>query len=233
MVEAQTIETPLGACQLKRSDRRTLSISVLPDGAVELTAPYDSHHEDIVKKVIKRRSWIQRQRRDFAEMNAARSTPRYCSGATHRYLGRQYRLRIQQAKTESVKLIGGYFHIQTQNQDHSHVATLLETWMRDHALNQFSNRTQKWIQWCQHRKLATPQVRLRKMINRWGSAHSSGIIYLNPNLVRMPSICIDYVITHEVCHLQHPNHDQSFYRLLSELCPNWRQIKLRLEKSDF
>jgi predicted metal-dependent hydrolase len=70
------------------------------------------------------------------------------------------------------------------------------------------------------------------MHKRWGSAQKNGRIYLNWDLVRTPSICIDYVVTHEVCHLKYAEHNQAFYRLLDRLFPRWREIKQRLERSE-
>lgn len=41
---------------------------------------------------------------------------------------------------------------------------------------------------------------------------------------------IDYVITHELCHLKVPNHSREFYQLLSRVMPDWELRKDRLEK---
>lgn len=60
------------------------------------------------------------------------------------------------------------------------------------------------------------------------SSHQDGRIYLNPDLVKAPSICIDYVIAHEVCHLRHPHHDKLFFRLLDQTFPGWKSVKERL-----
>jgi len=68
------------------------------------------------------------------------------------------------------------------------------------------------------------------MPKRWGSAGKSGKIALNPELIRAPSICIDYVIAHEVCHLKHRKHDRPFFALFSRLYPDWRMVKARLER---
>lgn len=57
-------------------------------------------------------------------------------------------------------------------------------------------------------------------------------MYLNPELVRAPAPCIDYVIVHEVCHIKHPRHDREFYAELEKLSPGWRSIKQRLETSE-
>ena len=66
--EASSIETSLGPALLRRSSRRTLAISVLPDGSLELAAPIAATEREILKKVEKRRKWILTQRRNFAAM---------------------------------------------------------------------------------------------------------------------------------------------------------------------
>ncbi len=233
MSKATTIDTEVGVCQLRRSDRKTLAISVLPDGSVELVAPENASLSDVVAKVKRRSQWVRKQRWEFLNMNSERPTLKYHSGATHRYLGRQYRLKIQQGDKPSIKLKGAFFHITSPDQSPDEIQQLLTQWMRKHAQEQFSKRLAQWEPWCAHRKLAPPKLHLRTMPKRWGSAHTDGRIYLNPDLIRTPSICIDYVIAHEVCHLQQSNHDKAFYQLLSEVFPNWKAVKLRLEQAEF
>jgi predicted metal-dependent hydrolase len=230
--EASSIETSLGPALLRRSSRRTLAISVLPDGSLELAAPMAATERDILKKVERRRKWIQTQRRNFAAMNAHRPQPRYVNGATHRYLGRQYRLKITKGQEVSVLLKGAYFHVTTTIGTDDEVRKAMEQWFRQKAGEQFSKRIEAWLPWCIKHKLPEPCLRLLKMPKRWGSASQDGRIALNPELIHMPSPCIDYVITHEICHLRHPNHGPQFFRLLSSLMPNWRQQKMRIEHTN-
>jgi predicted metal-dependent hydrolase len=68
------------------------------------------------------------------------------------------------------------------------------------------------------------------MPRRWGSFSRTGRILLNPDLIRAPVACIDYVITHEMIHLIHPNHGPDFYDLLETLMPDWRVRKQKLER---
>jgi len=151
-------------------------------------------------------------------------------GATHRYLGRQYRLKVRRDEQVGVKLVGGYLQVATKTGSPTEVETLLNRWFREKAVEQFSARVTKWRKWCSERKLPPPRMQLLKMPKRWGSSHRNGRISLNPELVKAPSICIDYVITHEICHLKHPQHDRAFFNLLDQMCPNWRAIKARLEQ---
>lgn len=232
MYNGDTIATPAGWCVLRRSDRLTLAISVLPDGAVELIAPHDAHHEAIAAKVGKRLRWIVAQKRNFADMNKAREPRSYASGSTHRYLGRQYRLKVRKGTTTAVKLAGAYFHVTVSVQGPDAVRDALAAWFRAKAIDQFSRRLDSWTTWCGERSLPEPSLRLLRMPKRWGSSHHDGRIYLNPDLVKAPSICIDYVIAHEVCHLKYPHHDRAFFRLLDQIFPHWKLVKARLETAE-
>ncbi len=233
MFRAEIIDTPAGPAHLKRSNRKTLAISVLPDGTLELVAPDHASSEAILSRVAKRLGWIKIQRRSFREMNATRPELRYVNGATHRYLGRQYRLKIARGEAQAVSLRGAFFHLSTPKPDENEVKQALDTWYRRQSQLQFERRLAVWNEWCRHRKLPQPKLRLRRMPKRWGSALPDGIIYLNPELIKAPPACIDYVITHEICHLRHPNHSAAFFRLLSSIVPNWRALKTRLETAEF
>ena len=232
MSKPENIDTPAGPAQLKRSNRKTLAISVLPDGTLELVAPEHAKLESILPRVEKRLGWIKIQRRAFREMNATRSPLRHVNGATHRYMGRQYRLKLAKGEATQVALRGAYLHVTTAKGGEFEIKEALQAWYRRHAQEQFEKRLIPWIGWCQQRKLPKPHIRLRSMPKRWGSALKSGTIYLNPELIKAPSACIDYVITHEICHLKHPDHGRHFWSLLKQLMPDWETLKARLEQAD-
>lgn len=232
MSEKENIETASGPALLQRTGRRTLAIHVLPDGCLELTAPEDATLDAILAKVEKRSRWIATQRRIFREMNVKPAPRRYVSGATHCYLGRQYRLKIIVGAVESVRLKGAYFEVITADENPEAVKELLARWFRNRAKDQFTRRMEEWKPWCKKHHLSEPRLQIRRMPKRWGSAGADGRISLNPELVHASSRCIDYVIAHEICHLKYPGHDRSFYRLLGALLPDWRSLKHKLEQTE-
>lgn len=67
------------------------------------------------------------------------------------------------------------------------------------------------------------------MKKQWGSCSPKGVLSLNPHLVKASLRCIDYVLLHELCHLQVRNHGQKFYDLLSKHLPEWQAAKARLD----
>lgn len=68
------------------------------------------------------------------------------------------------------------------------------------------------------------------MTKKWGSCSPRGVISLNPELIRTPTHCIDYVITHELCHLLIWKHNEKFYALLESIIPDWKIHKETLER---
>jgi len=80
-------------------------------------------------------------------------------------------------------------------------------------------------------EIVKPALSIKKMQKRWGSLSKKGVVTLNTDLVKAPKECIDYVVTHELCHLIHHNHSPEFYKLLESAIPQWEEIKHKLELS--
>ena len=60
---------------------------------------------------------------------------------------------------------------------------------------------------------------------------SSGRLMLNVRLMEAPVDCIDYVITHELCHVAPPHHGSGFYKLLEQVMPDWKRRKAQLKRT--
>jgi len=216
--------------RLRRSKRKTLAISVQPDTSVLVTAPCGADLEAVKVKIRKRAVWIRQQRRFFERYLPPVPPPRYVSGETHRYLGRQYRLKIVEAVKASVTLKGRFIWVETAHRaDTEQVRRMVEAWYLEHARAAFTRSMDYCLPKLHGRVNGTPRLHLRRMPKRWGSWTQRGAIYLNPELVRAPMSCIDYVVTHELCHLVHGNHGNEFFALLRKTMPDWERRKARLE----
>lgn len=212
------------------SDRRTLDIAVHPDAQVIVTAPIGADLEAIQSRVKRRARWILKQQRYFSQFEPRTPPRQYVSGETHLYLGRQYRLKVERHPTPSVKLKGRYLHVQTHEPECTDITyKLLESWYRERAQVKFNERLDCCFAPFKGLGCSPPRLLIRRLSKRWGSLSPAGTMSLNYDLVRAPSGCIDYVITHELCHLKHPNHSRDFYEFLSVVMPNWERRKCKLE----
>ncbi len=153
------------------------------------------------------------------------------SGETHLYLGRQYRLRVAKGVENDTNLKNGRFLIATTDPVKQEGARrLIEEWYRQKAKAKFHERLMEMVRRISVGEVVKPSIRVRKMKTRWGSLSRNNVLTLNTDLIRAPRECIDYVITHELCHMGHRNHGREFYRLLGKIMPDWERRKARLER---
>lgn len=227
VVEYGPERLPYSARFAKRS---TMAISVHPDGSIEIIAPSGTSPSEIGRRLRKRAAWVCRQLRYF-EQFIPRTTPRqFVNGETHLYLGKQYRLRVRQGHPEGVRLVGGRLEIAVQDRhDGARIRKLLTAWYREKAEVWFDRRFVANLARFRFSKAHRPHFKIRAMTRRWGSHGVGGAIILNPHLIRASVPCIDYVITHELCHILQPHHKPAFFRLLDRQMPDWRNRKARLE----
>ena len=219
--------------QVVRRARKTLEIAVEPDTTVVIAAPEDASLEAIEAKLRKRAAWITRQQRFFSQF-LPRVPPReFVAGETHMYLGRQYRLKVVPHVQQTVKLIRGYFVVQTHRPLSPKVTQeLVEAWYRERAHVKFAERIEVNL-----RRFADGEERrpkgliVRQLKQRWGSMSPGSRLLLNRRLIEAPLDAIDYVITHELCHVTEPHHGAAFYDLLERAMPDWERRKLRLERA--
>ncbi|MCK9421458.1 MAG: M48 family metallopeptidase [Bacteroidales bacterium] len=214
--------------QLTFSDRKSLGITITPDMEVMVKAPRNVSIERIKEKVKKKVPWIIKQQDYFLSFHPRTSEKKYVSGETHLYMGRQYRLKITEAKTNSVHFSGRVFEIQTKKK--SNAKALFKQWYRERAKIKFAEIVGPWIQRFEKYDVKPESIYLQEMPTRWGSCTPKGKIILNPELIKAPKPCIEYVIIHELCHLVHPNHTNSFVHLQEKMMPDWDKWKNKLEK---
>ena len=214
---------------LSYSARKQLKITVFPDGLVAVDAPQGRSKDEIKRVLNKRARWIAKQRIHFEKYQPVPSPRQYISGETHRYLGKQYRLRVRQGPVKSVKLSAGFLCVMVADvRNVGRVRELVESWYRARAEEVFERRVKACHDRVKQYGVPFPVLRIRKMRTRWGSCRSRGVVTLNTELVRLPMLCIDYLIIHELCHLRVHNHSPAFYRLLDKCLPDWSARRERL-----
>lgn len=214
--------------QIEYSERKTLGITVTPDMDVLVKAPNDSTISKIEEKLKKKAPWIIKQQSFFLAYHPKTTERKYISGETHLYLGRQYLLKIEENELESVKLKGKFIEVKTP--DKTNVKKLLSNWYLEHARSKFHATALPLIEKFKKYKVEPSSIVLREMPTRWGSCTPKGKIILNPELIKAPKGCIEYVIVHELCHLIHHDHTQKFMDLQTKEMKDWEKWKTKLER---
>ncbi len=209
---------------------RRIHLELNEDGSLRIIAPRRMSRRAIHKILQQRVSRVVRFLADARSRLRERPVHRYVSGEEHLFLGQNYPLEVveEPGKRGSADLINGHIRVVVPDTRAEVISNRLIRWYRQQALQHFSSRLELVSTAAPWTNGHAPPLRLRKMKRTWGSCSAAGVITLNSHLVKAPPVCIDYVIAHELCHLQEPDHGKAFYTLQDELFPGWREAKALL-----
>ena len=210
------------------SNRSTIGILVMPNKEVHIKAPEGSELTLIREKVYKRAGWILKQWRYFDAFGEPSPPKMYLSGESHSYLGRQYMLKVVDGEENRAKYKGRYFEVVCS--DRANVAQLMKAWYKERAKVKFAEIAKPIIARFSKYGVEPCSLTIQEMNNRWGSCTVKGKITLNTELIKAPKPCVEYVITHELCHLIHHDHTKAFFELLETEMHDWKRWKNKLEQ---
>jgi predicted metal-dependent hydrolase len=196
---------------LRRSPRaRRVRVSVESDGAVLVTVPRRAPARAADEAVRELAPWIERRRRVLARAAAeVARTP-----GTVPYLGRELVL-VPQPGRSRVHRRGDALLVPERNRSEA-----IERWYRRAARAEIAPR----LDAAAARAGTTYNgLTIRAQRTRWASCSSTGGMSFNWRLLLAPEAVLDYVIEHEVCHLEVMDHSPRFWRLLESRVPDWRE----------
>jgi predicted metal-dependent hydrolase len=224
---------------IKRSRRKTLAIHVLRTGLVEIRAPLQCAWLQIDDFLEARLDWIVAAIQQLAN-SPLPEAPAYCDGECHDYLGQPHQLLLVRGKPSQVVVGAGQLLVQcAAPSDPQQVRQCLLKFWRQRALLVLDERLrdcrahfdqvpavaaliQRKVALSGEGANAAGKLTIRRMRARWGSCSRGGDICLNAALVQKPTVAIDMVIIHELCHLHHFSHSKAFYGLMDAAMPGWR-----------
>jgi predicted metal-dependent hydrolase len=198
--------------RIRRSGRaRRVHVQVAPDGAVEVLLPQRSSERAAATAVAELRPWIEARRADIAEVRRRVQAP-----AGHaRYLDELLRL-VEEPDRTRVHRRGADLLVPSAR----NCQPALERWYRRAARVEIAARLDRATAAV---GLTYPGLAIRQQRTRWASCASDGSMSFNWRLLLAPERVLDYVVWHEVCHLEIADHSPRFWALLGRRCEDWRE----------
>jgi Predicted metal-dependent hydrolase len=213
------------------SRRRSIGISVLPDSSVIVRVPYLTSIKTISRIVNEKYSWVLKHRDNYRKLDNSPAKKSYTSGETHLFHGNQSVLKIEKSGKSYVRFYDNTIELGTEKTDDTPVIRrLLYKGYKAEALKNFPELFNKVLRDHENQMFKPAGLVIRTMKRRWGSCSNKGVITLSTELIKLSDLYIEYVITHELCHLKHHNHGPQFYKLLSEVFPGWKTVRKELRK---
>ena len=213
------------------SGRRSIGISVRPDSSVIVRAPYRTSLKTINRIVTGKYSWVLKHRDNYRKLDNSSRNKLYISGETHLFRGNESILKIEKASKPYISFYDSTIELGiNKTEDTELIKRLLYKGYKNEAVILFPELMNKVLSEHQSHMFKPAGLVIRTMKRRWGSCSNRGKITLSTELIKLSDFHIEYVITHELCHLKHHNHGPRFYELLSELFPDWKSARKELRK---
>ena len=219
--------------ELERKSVKNINLRVKPDGSIHASANRRVSAERVDSFVLSKGAYILDVLDRFASLEQTPVPPRqFVTGEVFSIQGQDYTLKISQGPTDAVFTDGDALLLQTRDpSDAAKRERLVIGYLESQCRDVFRAILEELFPLFQPYGAAMPALRFRDMKSRWGSCHvTKGVITLNKKLLGMPRAYGEYVMTHELCHLVHPNHSKQFYDLLATFMPDWKERRTALNR---
>jgi predicted metal-dependent hydrolase len=217
--------------RVRRSPRaRRPRVVVSDEGTVEVVLPHRMSVRHARPLVAEKRPWIERTLRRFEQARAA--TPvRLEDGGVVSYLGEELslRVRVEPGRVRPhVARRGAALEVAVAEPGPEALRDALERWYRRRARAEIAPRLEAA---CRRSGRRAGPLSIRAQRTRWASCSSSGTMSFNWRLLLAPGAILDYVVEHEVAHLEVPDHSPRFWALVEKRCPEYREHERWLRRN--
>ncbi len=207
---------------IRRSDRaRHARIEVDRDG-VRVIVPRRMALGEVAPFVASKRRWIERTLRRHQEAAEVEPRTRLADGGSVPYLGRELtlRVRVEPGRVRPHAAIrGDELHVAVGRPGAAALRDALERWYRRRARIEVAARLDDAVA-----RAGTSYTRLsiRSQRTRWASCSRDGAMSFNWRLLLAPAEILDYVVEHEVAHLEVQGHSRRFWAIVERRSPGYR-----------
>jgi len=213
---------------IRRSNRALHArIQVDADG-VEVVVPRHFPLRNVEPFVQEKRPWIERTLRRMRESEAEFAPARLRDGAEIPYLGERLALTVRREprRTRAHVSRRGY-ELRVRLGPRNDLGEALEAWYRRQARLEVAPRLDAAVE---RAGRTYTKLQIRGQRSRWASCSTSGAMSFNWRLLLAPAEILDYVVEHEVAHLDVQDHSRRFWRLLASRWPAWREHEAWLRR---
>ncbi len=203
--------------KIYRTNRRSLALQITPQAEIVVRAPFGFPERKIWDFVNLKSSWILAKKKLLLDQLAERKQLTFDDGEEIHFLGMAYPLKITKSKkirlSDTIEFPERFLKLPEKHLAH---------WYRVEANEYIQERCSFFAQ-----KIGTQyaSVRISSAKKRLGSCDQSNRLNFSWHLMKSPKDVIDYVVVHELCHIEIKNHSKDFWQEVKAYFPNYQEQK--------
>jgi len=181
------------------------------------------HPEEVLKENA---VWVVEKKEKYDSYREKIPEREYEEGAVFPYLGDEREVVVESRPSSGVT--EDTLRLARHHVEDTSVKRALETLYRRKAREKFEQRADHFAE---EMGVEYGKIEVRQQRTKWGSCSTSGTLGLNWRLMMAPQEIVDYIVIHELAHLQESNHTDTFWSLVSEYDPEYEEHAEWLEKN--
>ncbi|AEE14079.1 protein of unknown function DUF45 [Thermodesulfobium narugense DSM 14796] len=200
-----------------RSKRKTIALLITDDATLIVKAPFGIDEKRIWEVIRKHSNWIEKKRKEIESRDPKASKKEFVNGEGFLYLGKYYKLYIVDNQEVPLRFENAFYL--TRNYLNKAKEVFIE-WYKREAFKKISER----VEWYARKSnLKYNKINITNAQKRWGSCSSNGNLNFSYRLIMAPISVIDYVVVHELVHLEEKNHEKNFWVKVKTLMPDYKR----------
>ncbi len=202
--------------QLIRTQRRTVALQITPEARLIVRAPEKLPLPLIHQVVQEKMPWILKRQRLALEASKRLLVRKYETGERFLYLGEGYPLGI--VASADYPLVFNQTEFLLRAEYVSHGPRIFARWYQKKLYGMIGGRVRHYANAA---GLEYAKISVTHAVKQWGSCGSKGTLNFSWRLMMAPLSVIDYVVVHELAHLEIRNHSRRFWRKVGALLPDY------------
>ncbi|MBW6500657.1 MAG: M48 family metallopeptidase [Bacteroidales bacterium] len=213
------------------SRRRSMGISVHTDRRVIARVPIGTSDKTVEEMIRGKAEWIKKALNHYETLTRIDPDESLKDGDRLFFMGKENLLRVIPSDRYYIRRSDHTIEVGIRVENNPLIINaMLEHWYGTVAKPFLTKQFHETLDNYRKYNFSPTGFAVRKMKKRWGSCTSKGRIAISYDLIKLDPVFAEYVILHELCHLRHHNHGQGFYKLLSEVYPDWKAVRAELKK---
>lgn len=229
-----------------RRKRKTICIRIDTSGIVTVIAPPKVSQKYMLDFVKSKADWIIKKQNEIKNIYDKRINREIAEGGSFMYLGEEYPIHIilnDKLNKINIKLNSDFtsdnkhnksyhkevddidlnkrgFMVYTNTLDKEKIKLALEKWYRERTLELVKNKINLYQS---HFDDKVTDIKVKEQKRRWASCTGKNAILFNWRCSMAREDVLDYIVIHEMCHIDHKNHSKDFWNRVEEIMPNYKE----------
>lgn len=205
-----------------RKKIKNIIFKINPKKELLISIPWNVSYEYIEKLLEKRKNWVLESIKKIDKISNEKI--KYETGDILNIFSKKFSLIVIKSEKDKILYKDEKLYLFITNiNDREYKKRMVDSWYREKGKFILKDLIEDWLI---KTNKSINKLTIKTLKRNWGSCEvAKKNINLNSELLKQDIRFVEYVLLHEIAHLEHPNHSKNFYNYIEKFMPDWKERK--------